>query len=62
MKNWEKTEPLKKPSIFLIRKSMTILSLFKLQKEPGAWTEEKLEAVHLSKLPRTQYESKVRKI
>ena len=41
---------------------MTILSLFKLQKEPEAWTEEKLEAVHLNKLLRTQYESKVRKI
>ena len=56
----EKTKPLKAYQ-FLIRKSKTILSLFKLQKERGAWTAHKMEAANLNKLPEIQYKTKTRK-
>lgn len=39
---------------------MTILSLFKLQEELGACTEEKTEAANLNKHPKIQYKTKAR--
>lgn len=53
-------EASKNQSIFLIGQFMTILSLFKLQEELGACTEEKTEAANLNKLPKIKYKAKAR--